>query len=116
MFPILTGQTTETHANDRNDKEGGGWHQNHLEGFSAFVELKSPASEALPVNNVRSVLLIFLQTYPRRVERLQVSKHRATTPHREVSVHGADDMDTFPCVRGQQALDLHLESLGEPRQ
>lgn len=91
---------------------GGWWHQNHLEGFSAFMELKSPASEALPMNNVRSVLLIFLQTYPRRVERLQIGQHCAATPHREVSIHRADDMDAFPRVRGQQALDLHLESLG----
>lgn len=80
------------------------------------MKLRRPASEALPVNNLRSLLLVFLQTYPRQAEGLQVGQHCSPAPHGEDSVLRAADVDVFPRVGAKKALDFRLESLGEPRQ
>lgn len=52
---------------------------------------KPSASEALPEDDLWSVLLIFLLTDPCGAEGRRVGQHRSSAPHQEVSGFGASD-------------------------
>lgn len=82
----------------------------------SLVRHESAASEALPEDDLRPVLLVLLLADPRRAEGGQVGQRRPAAPHREDPALGAADADALPHVGGQQTFDFGLETLGKPRQ
>lgn len=69
--------------------------------------------EALPENNLWSILLVFLLTDPRRAEGGHAGQNRSSSPHQEVSAFGARHAYSRSYVYRHQAFNFRLETLGQ---
>ena len=86
-------------------------HDTVLERCDIALNVPQAVSEALPEDDLRPVLLVFLLADPGGAEGGQVGQHCPPAPHREVSVLGAGDANALPRVRGNQSFDFSLEPL-----
>lgn len=81
-----------------------------------WKDLQHSNLEALPENNLWSMLLVFLLTDPSRAEGGHAGQNCSSTPHQEVSVFGARHSNRWSSVCRNQAFNFSLEPLGKARQ